>query len=386
MTAAAEDTAMIDQQARGRTWLRAALLCSLPLFVALIWGVSALLEPEAIDEFVLLWGLSSTMTTAIGALILWLRPGHAMGRLLAGAGLLFGAGAAISLIVSVVDPFGMRFPRITPVLMVVGEVMSTVSLVAGSLIVIVRFPSGRRTSRLGLAIEAMVVVAIGGLILSELLPMVSPPLRESTSIPLLLAYPLAAVDVILRYRRASSLERVQFRWLIASATVTAVLVVLMLTVGAQVPWLWSAWIFSTMLPTVAIGVAVLRYRLYDIDRIISRSLTYGALTLVLFAIFFATNILLQNAISPLVDGNVIATAVSTLLVASLFQPVRRRIQRVVDRRFHRARYDADRTVDAFAGRLRDSVDLPRLVGDLRQTAGGAVEPASATVWLRGARP
>jgi hypothetical protein len=386
MTTAAEDTAMIDQQARGRTWLRAALLCSLPLFVAVIWAVSALLEPEAIDEFTLIWGLASTVTTAIGALILWRRPGQAMGRLLAGVGLLFAASAGISLVVSAVDPFGMRFPTITRVLTVIAEVMSTVSLVAGSLFVIVRFPSGRRTSRLGLVIEGLIGVAISGLILSQVVPSIPTTFQEATSIPLFLAYPLAAVDVVLRYRRAATLERVQFRWLIASATVTGVLVVLMLTVGDQVPWLWSAWILSTMLPTVAIGIAVLRYRLYDIDRIISRSLTYGALTLVLFAIFFATNIVLQNAISPLVDGNVIATAVSTLLVASLFQPVRRRIQRVVDRRFHRARYDADLTVDAFAGRLRDSVDLPRLVGDLRQTAGGAVEPTSATVWLREARP
>jgi hypothetical protein len=308
-----------------------------------------------------------------------------MGRLLAAVGVLFGASAAISLGVAALDPFAMRFPRITPVLIVVGEVLSTVALLASSLLVIVRFPSGRRTSRLGAVIEGMIVVAIGGLILSEAVPVLTPTLEQAASLPLFAAYPLAAVDVAVRYRRAEALERVQFRWLIASATVTGVLVVLLIALGDQVSWLWNAWILSTMLPTVAIGLAVLRYRLYDIDRIISRSLTYAALSLVLVAVFFATNILLQRVISPLVDDSAIATAVSTLLVASLFQPVLRRIQRVVDRRFHRAHYDADRTVVAFAGRLREDVDLPRLVGDLRQTAGSAVEPTSTTVWLRGAR-
>jgi hypothetical protein len=358
------------------------LLCSLPSLVVLVWAVTAIQDPGAVDEFAVIWGLSSTVTTAIGALILWRRPGHAMGRLLAAVGLLFATSAAISLIVTAVDPLAMRFPKITPAFIVVAEVMSTVSVVAGSLFVIVRFPSGRRTSRLGLVIEGLIVVAIGGLVVSEVVPSVSATIQEVASIPLFAAYPLAAVDVALRYRGAPPVERVQFRWLIAAASVTGVLVVLLMVLGDQIDWLWGAWILSTMLPTAAVGVAVLRYRLYDIDRLISRSITYGAVSLVLFAIFFATNILLQNAISPLVDGNVIATAVSTLLVASLFQPVRRRIQRVVDRRFHRARYDADRTVDAFAGRLRDSVDLPRLVGDLRQTASTTVEPSSSTVWLR----
>jgi hypothetical protein len=376
---------MVSQARRPETRARQSILLALPIGVALVWAATAVMQPAAVDQFALIWGLSATVTTAIGALILLRRPGHAMGRLLAAVGLLFALSAAISLVVAAVDPFGMRFPTITRFLNVAGEAMSTVALLAGSLFVIVRFPSGRRTSRLGLVIEALIAVAIGGMLLSEIAPSLAATLEEVAAVPLFVAYPLAAIDVAVRYRRAAPLERLQFRWLIASATVTGVLVVLMIALGDRVSWLWSAWILSTMLPTVAIGVAVLRYRLYDIDRIISRSLTYGALSLVLFAVFFATNILLQRLISPLVDDSAIATAISTLLVASLFQPVLRRIQRVVDRRFHRAHYDADRTVVAFAGRLREDVDLPRLVGDLRQTAGSAVEPTSTTVWLRGAR-
>jgi hypothetical protein len=381
MTALAEDTAMIEQQAPVRTWPRAALLCSLPLLVALMWTASAILESDALDAFALISGLNSIVTTAIGALVLWRRPGHAMGRLLAGVGVLFGASAAITVVVSTVDPFAMRFPTITGLLRVVGEVMRTVSQVAGSLFVIVRFPSGRRTSRLGTVIEVMLVVAMGGLILSQVMPSVSATIQEATSIAMFLAFPLAAVDVVLRYRRAAPLERVQFRWLIASAGVSGVLVVLVIVVGD--PWLWNAWFVSTVLPTVAVGVAVLRYRLYDIDRIISRTIAYGGLTVVLFGLFFATNLVLQGLISGLTGGSAAATAASTLLVASLFQPIRLRVQRVVDRRFHRAHYDADRTVEAFAGRRRDDVDLGLLVRDLRQTTSDTVDPRSATVWLRG---
>jgi hypothetical protein len=381
MTALAEDTAMIEQQAPVRTWPRAALLCSLPLLVALMWTASAILESDALDAFALISGLNSIVTTAIGALVLWRRPGHAMGRLLAGVGVLFGASAAITVVVSTVDPFAMRFPTITGLLRVVGEVMRTVSQVAGSLFVIVRFPSGRRTSRLGTVIEVMLVVAMGGLILSQVMPSASATIQEATSIAMFLAFPLAAVDVVLRYRRAVPLERVQFRWLIASAGVSGVLVVLVIVVGD--PWLWNAWFVSTVLPTVAVGVAVLRYRLYDIDRIISRTIAYGGLTVVLFGLFFATNLVLQGLISGLTGGSAAATAASTLLVASLFQPIRLRVQRVVDRRFHRAHYDADRTVEAFAGRRRDDVDLGLLVRDLRQTTSDTVDPRSATVWLRG---
>jgi hypothetical protein len=378
---------MIGQRAPVRTWPRAVLLCSLPTGVAVLWALLVIVAPSAlIDDFVIIWGLSSTVTASVGALILWRRPGHAMGRLLTLVSLLFALSAAIGLVTDVIDQYQLRFGRLTEWAIAVAEALSTISLLVGSVIVIVRFPSGRRTSRMGLLIEGLIVVAVGGLIVGEVVPSLTATLEEVASLPLFATYPLAAIDVALRYRGAPPVERVQFRWLIAAASVTGVLVVLLMVLGDQIEWLWNAWILSTMLPTAAVGVAVLRYRLYEIDRIISRSLTYGALSVVLFTVFFATNILLQNAISPLVDDSVVATAVSTLLVASLFQPVRRRVQRVVDRRFHRARYDADRTVEAFGGRLRDSVDLPRLVGDLRQTVASAVEPTSTTVWLRAGRP
>lgn len=361
---------------------RLVSLIGLPLLVALSWIAAALVAPSSFQDFFIVWPLNSMVATVVGVLILWRRPGHRMGRLLVTVGLMFAASAIVSATTTRIDPYAMRFPRITPALVVVGEALSTLSLVIGSLSVVVRFPTGRRTSRIGLVVEVLIVSVILGQLLATAVPALAADLESVASLPAFGAYPLAALDIALRYRQATGLERAQFRWLIAAAVASGVLVIVMLLFGGQIEVLWSIWIASTFLPTLAVGVAVLRYRLYDIDRLISRSLTYGAMSVVLFGVFFGTNILLQGIISPVIDDNVIATAGSTLLVASLFQPVRRWVQRVVDRRFHRARYDAERTVDAFAGRLRDSVDLSRLVGDLRQTADGAVEPSAAAVWLR----
>ncbi len=283
------------------------------------------------------------------------------------------------------DPYGIRFPRLSFALRLLGDALSTTSLLIGSLSVIVRFPTGRRTSRRGLVVELLIAGALLGQLLSAVAPGIAASIESVASLPAFGAYPLAALDVALRYRHATAVERAQFRWLIAAASVTGVLVVLMLMFGSQIEALWSLWIASTILPTLAVGVAVLRYRLYDIDRIISRSLTYGAVSVVLFA-----------SSSPPTSCCSEPSARSWTATSSP-RPVPRSWWRassspsadgssgVVDRRFHRARYDADRTVDAFAGRLRDSVDLPRLVGDLRQTADGAVEPTSAAVWLRGWR-
>jgi len=133
---------------------------------------------------------------------------------------------------------------------------------------------------------------------------------------------------------------------------------------------------------VGIGIAVLRYRLYDIDRIISRTLAYAVVTVILGAVFVATILVLQELLAPVTSGTPIAVAVSTLFVASLFQPVRRRIQNVVDRRFNRARYDAEREVERFAAQIRDEVEVERVTGALTATLQRTMQPATAVVWLR----
>jgi len=133
---------------------------------------------------------------------------------------------------------------------------------------------------------------------------------------------------------------------------------------------------------VAIGIAVTRYRLYDIDILIRRTLIYATATTLLAAAYLGGIALFQLVLSPFTTGSPIAVAVSTLAVVALFHPVRTRIGSVVDRRFYRSKYDAERTLDGFAARLREQIDLSALQGELLAAARETVQPAHASVWLR----
>jgi hypothetical protein len=133
---------------------------------------------------------------------------------------------------------------------------------------------------------------------------------------------------------------------------------------------------------VAIGIAMLRYRLYDIDVLVNRALVYGAVSAALVGTYFAVVILIQALLRPFTSGSELAVAASTLIVIALFQPLRRRVQETVDRRFYRSRYDSARTVDAFSARLRDQVELDAVRADLVGVVHETVRPAHAGVWLR----
>jgi len=369
--------------------------------VITIAGMVVMVVKGVVNDVPLVEQLTSVGSVAafafVGVVVLWQRPGHGIGRLALTIALMFAVSTLLGTWLEIANP-RWGFAR---VIRAVAEIVSTtlfnLATVGGGLILVVWFPDGRRTSRLGLIVEVLVVLVVIATVVTTAgedvakrigLPDAAFAIIEAMRAGfalIILATALATLDLVIRYRQADPVRRTQIRWVLAASVGTILSVVLVTIAGEAIPGLWNLLGLSSTLPAYAIAIAISRYHLYDIDRIVSRTIAYGALSLVLFVVYFATNILLQNAISPLVDGNVIATAMSTLLVASLFQPARRRVQRAVDRRFHRARRDADRTVDAFAGRLRESIDLPRLVGDLRETAGGAVEPTSSTVWLRGAR-
>ena len=193
----------------------------------------------------------------------------------------------------------------------------------------------------------------------------------------------AIVSVILRFRRADALERHQLKWF---AFVSAIAIVgLGLAIPNNGPIADAGWAIGllalAMLP-VAIGLAILRYRLYDIDRIISRTVSWAIVSGLLVAVFVGALVGLQAAFAGATGESSLAVAASTLVTFSVFQPVRRRVQRAVDRRFNRARYDAQRTVEDFAGRVRAEMDLATLGSTLSATADDAVHPTSAAVWLR----
>jgi len=135
-------------------------------------------------------------------------------------------------------------------------------------------------------------------------------------------------------------------------------------------------------PAVAIGIAILRDRVFDIDVLINRTLVYAGVSALLGGAYVAGVVLFQAALRPLTGGSELAIAASTLLVVALFQPIRRRVQDLVDRRFYRARYDAARTLDAFSSRLRNEVELDAVRADLLGAVGETVRPAHASVWLR----
>jgi hypothetical protein len=195
------------------------------------------------------------------------------------------------------------------------------------------------------------------------------------------------VAMIVRFRRARGIEREQLKWLVASLALTGVLVVAAVAVVVAVPrvgaGIWGLAVIGYATIPPAVGVAVLRYRLYEIDRIVSRTIGWAAVSAVLVAVFAAMILAAQAALAPVTTSNTLAVAASTLVVAALFQPLRRWIQARVDRRFNRARYDADITVAAFAGRLRDEVDLTQLATEVVATADRSVQPASIALWLRG---
>ena len=190
---------------------------------------------------------------------------------------------------------------------------------------------------------------------------------------------------VLSWRRSSGERRQQLKWLASGAAVSIVSLVLAAIFASSsgsdptvAQWLDNvAWFGLAALP-VSIGVAILRYRLYDIDRIISRTLAYALVTGLLVGVFAGLVLLTTDVLSL---SSPVAVAASTLAAAALFNPLRQRVQRVVDRRFNRTRYNADRTVAAFAARLKDAVDVTAVRDDLTSVVQQTLEPAHISLWI-----
>ena len=192
---------------------------------------------------------------------------------------------------------------------------------------------------------------------------------------------VAAIIAVRRFRRSRGQERLQFKWLATSAGL--LVVTLPLAAAFNFTRIGGA-IFTVQLIAlpVSVGIAVLRYRLYEIDIIIRRTLVYSTLSALLAGTYVAIVVGLQAVFSSFAGGSNLAIAVSTLVVAAMFLPVRSRVQGFVDRRFYRRRYDAQRTLASFGARLREQVDLETLSGELRGVVEETMQPAHVGLWLR----
>jgi hypothetical protein len=216
------------------------------------------------------------------------------------------------------------------------------------------------------------------------IPALAEPLRVvfGTASPAIgLTMAVAAVSLVLRFRRARGVEREQLRWLALAAalappavlaTAAAILTEHLAVAG------WAIGLYLALLP-VAIGAAILRYRLYDLDRIISRTLAYGLLTLLPAGGYTGLVLGLGQLLG---QGRTLVVAAATLLLAALFQPARRRIQQAVDRRFNRRRFDAALTIAAFSARLRQQIDLDTLSDELLWVVDQTMQPTQVSLWLR----
>jgi hypothetical protein len=256
------------------------------------------------------------------------------------------------------------------------------------------FPTGRLpSSRWRPFAWVSVAVISAGVIWSSIIsPDVgfnAPPSPVQLSV--LLLGGVAAASLVIGRRAARGVERQQIKWLLYVGPIF--FVAAGLHIGFYYFWLpegsWGLWasyllvIVGGLSAPIAIGIAILRYRLYEIDLLINRTLVYGSLTVTLVALYFGGIVLLQRVFVLLTgQQSTLAVVASTLLIAALFTPLRRRIQSFIDKRFYRRKYDARKTLEAFSSKLRDETDLNALSEDLTSVVRETMQPAHVSLWLR----
>jgi hypothetical protein len=204
-----------------------------------------------------------------------------------------------------------------------------------------------------------------------------------------LLYVAVALSLLMRLRRAVVVERQQLKWFAYSAAIFALgIVLIVIPIAIDTPS-WYEWVGTAIFTasgaaiTISIGIAILRYRLYEIDTLINRTLVYGSLTVTLVALYFGGIVVLQRFFVFLTgQQSTLAVVVSTLVIAALFNPLRRRIQSFIDRRFYRRKYDAVKTLEAFTAKLRNETDLEALNNELVGVVRETMQPAHVSVWLR----
>ena len=396
-------------------------LCGIALAIVVVGGLLHLVSwnvsrPSGLTPrgFTLLLAVAYAV---VGAVVASRAPRNAIGWIFAVAGVAAAAQYAIEQIVYVVSERSGS-PLLAPAAVVM-LVLGAINSLATAIALLYLFPTGRFLDRrdrvfaiVGIAAS---VISVGAMLLVvEAIPVpfagIANPLARpdvaAFAVPLAISAMTAAIASIgmgvralrRRFSRATGIERQQLRWFVFVWTLAGITLVLgYATMGAffalsreqflvepplavRVP-VWLN-ILTFVLIAPAVGVAILRYRLYDIDVLIRRTVVYAALSAVLIAAYLVGLASFQAILAPITSGSAVAVAISTLAVVALFQPVRARIQAAVDRRFYRSRYDAERTLESFRVRLRDEVDLDALRGGLLDAARDTVQPSQASLWLR----
>lgn len=354
-------------------------------------------EPTA--PIMQLYGVAiSLIPSTAGALIFWKRPANRIGWLLLLGSLYFPASAFFSLVRPLVGP------DLVPWAAWGQQVFWAVSIPPMVIFVSLLFPDGRLPSRRWRWVAWVGALGVFGLVFGNA---VSPDLLDSEGLgnpaafagsrpvanvalavggsSFVVAFLAALASVGTRFRRSRGVQRLQMRWLFAGTGAAFLGWVVAVTFEIAGRPDAGGWIFATgfTLIPVAVAVAVLRYRLYEIERLVSRTVSYSATVLVLAGLYAGSVVGLGSALRGLAgeaSGDLVVAA-STLGVAAAFGPVRRRAHTVVDRRFNRARYDAARTVETFAARLRDQIDLGSVVRGLTTVTTETMSPVHASVWL-----
>jgi len=344
--------------------------------------------------------LALASSAGVGAVLASRRPGHPVGWLLLGVGL----AVALGILVEGYAKYGLlvRPGSLPGARYLVGFAVVSFTIIwlscAGFVLLLTptgSLPSPRWRWWARVAAAAPVMAVVGSVVQPDPLapdwygnPLAVPALYRLLVVPgvagivvVLLSVLVGAGSLVGRFRRAGGVERLQLRWLSLAAALAAGLLLVALAAGylGKDPVVLACMSLCVALLPLATGAAILRYRLYDLDRIISRTLAYGLLT-VLLGLGYAGVVLGLGRLLP--HGSSLVVAAATLAVAAAFQPARRRVQAAVDRRFNRRRHDAARTVEAFTARLRDQVDLGALHDQLLAVVDQTMQPASASLWLR----
>jgi hypothetical protein len=357
-------------------------------------------------------GIALLAYPTVGAIVASRRPKNLVGWILCGMGLLFGVGAfadayAYYALAAGSDslPGGMYIAWFS------AQLLWLPGLLLGSALLVLLFPNGRLLSQ---SWRAVVWLAVGGSAITALLFATSPgrisPYRISNPFGiegnlrsilellgrlgaaiLLVCCVLAVISVFVRLQSAQGEERQQIKWFAYAAAVllsTFFLGLPLAGVIAAIGWGWAElipFVIGILAIPAAVGVAMLRYRLYDIDVVINRTLVYGSLTLMLALVYFG-GVTATQAVFTVLTGQEeqpqLAIVVSTLVIAALFNPLRRRIQSFIDRRFYRKKYDARKTLEAFSAQLRNETDLNALSDDLVGVVRETMQPAHVSLWLR----